>query len=157
MPLPIHGDGMAMRSYLHVSDVAAAFELILFKVVAGEVYSIGAQQERSVVSVARDIAAYFNKDLDPCIQHVNDRAFNDRRYFICDKKLLQIGWQETIDWSTGLKQTIEWYLGEGGTPVYWQNGEMDDALTAHPRMLKEDKGIQPDETANLQLRTPRKF
>jgi dTDP-D-glucose 4,6-dehydratase len=68
-----------MRSYLNVHDVTAPFELILFKCVAVHVNNIDTQQERSVVSMAIDIAAHFNKDLYACIQHVSDRAFSDRR------------------------------------------------------------------------------
>lgn len=149
LPMPIHGDGMAMRSYLHVSDVAAAFEVILFNGVVGEVYNIGTQKERSVVSVAKDIAAHLKKDIESSIDYVEDRAFNDRRYFICDKKLLAMGWNESIGWPQGLKQTIDWYLGEGGKPEYWHNGNMDKALSAHPRML----GSGED---GFKLDTPRK-
>lgn len=139
-PLPIHGDGLAMRSYLYVTDVAAAFERILFKGVDGEVYNIGTQQERSVLSVAKDIAAHFHLEINSALSHVEDRAFNDRRYFICDKKLAQIGWRESVDWSEGLRQTIEWYLGEGGKPEYWENGDLQRALCAHPRMLNGQSG-----------------
>lgn len=162
LPLPIHGDGMSMRSYLHVQDVARAFELILFKGVVGEIYNIGTQQERSVLSVAEDIAAHFGRDPKSSVMHVKDRAFNDRRYFICDKKLLHMGWRETIDWSRGLKETIEWYLGDGGKAEYWENGDMLGALAAHPRML--DKGatgrIAGDGShvtgSSLELSTPRR-
>lgn len=140
LPLPIHGDGMSMRSYLFVQDVAAAFELILLKGCVGEVYNIGTQQERSVLSVAQDIAKHFGRDGKSSIVHVPDRAFNDRRYFICDRKLLSMGWSESVNWQEGLKQTIDWYLGKGGDPAYWENGDMQSALAAHPRMLDKRGG-----------------
>jgi dTDP-D-glucose 4,6-dehydratase len=85
LPLPIHGVGVAMRSYLHVHDAASAFELILFNGVVGEFYNIATPQERSVVSVAKDIAAFFNHDASSSMIHVEDRPFNDRRYLIWDK------------------------------------------------------------------------
>ena len=49
----------------------------------GETYNIGTQKERSVVDVARDICKLFNRDPDATVKHVRDRAFNDRRYFMC--------------------------------------------------------------------------
>ena len=81
---------MATRSYLYVDDVAAAFELILHKGAVGETYNIGSQRERSVLSVARDILRLFGLPASR-IAHVRDRAFNDRRYFVCDRKLAALG------------------------------------------------------------------
>jgi UDP-glucose 4,6-dehydratase len=75
--LPVHGDGLAVRSYLFVEDVAAAFDTVLHKGVVGEVYNIGTQIERAVVDVAKDISKYFGVTTDK-ITHVKDRAFNDR-------------------------------------------------------------------------------
>jgi dTDP-glucose 4,6-dehydratase len=137
LPLPIHGDGMSLRSYLNVEDVAAAFELILYKGSVGEVYNIGTQKERSVMSVAQDIAAHFGRK-NVSIVHVPDRAFNDRRYFIDDTKLLKMGWTESVDWINGLKQTIEWFLREGSDPGYWETGDVQSALEAHPCMLDKN-------------------
>jgi UDP-glucose 4,6-dehydratase len=134
LPLPIHGDGQSLRSYLYVTDVAAAFELVLTKGEVGEVYNIGTQQERSVLSVAQDIATHFSRDITTTLTNVQDRAFNDRRYFISDKKLLQLGWTESVGWREGLKRTIDWYLGEGGRSAHWENGDMEGALSAHPHV-----------------------
>lgn len=77
MELPIHGDGMSTRSYLHVDDVAEAYMTVLRKGSVGETYNIGTQKERTVVDVARDIAAIFKLPEDKIV-HVNDRAFNDQ-------------------------------------------------------------------------------
>jgi UDP-glucose 4,6-dehydratase len=73
----VHGDGEAVRSYLYVEDVAAAFETVLHKGLLGEVYNIGTQIERSVLSVASDICKYFGLP-EGKVLHVRDRAFNDR-------------------------------------------------------------------------------
>jgi dTDP-D-glucose 4,6-dehydratase len=73
----VHGDGQAVRSYLYVEDVAAAFDTVLHKGQIGEVYNIGTQIERSVVSVAEDICSHFGLPGTKAI-HVRDRAFNDR-------------------------------------------------------------------------------
>ena len=58
----------------------------------GETYNIGSQRERTVLSVARDILKLFDLPASK-ISHVRDRAFNDRRYFVCDKKLASLGAQ----------------------------------------------------------------
>ena len=77
--LPVHGNGGAVRSYLHVRDVARAFDTVLHKGIVGEVYNIGTQKERSVLEVVNAIADHMKISKDK-IQHVNDRAFNDQRY-----------------------------------------------------------------------------
>ncbi|KAK9821597.1 hypothetical protein WJX81_003774 [Elliptochloris bilobata] len=128
--LPIHGGGTSTRSYLFVEDVAAAFETILVKGRIGETYNIGTQKERTVLDVAHDIVKVFNLPSDN-ITHVRDRAFNDQRYFICDKKLAALGWKEQTSWEEGLRKTIDWYLANGFGD-YWENGDIENALRPHP-------------------------
>lgn len=70
--LPVHGDGLSVRSYLHVEDVAAAFDVVLHKGVVGEVYNIGTTKERTVLAVAKDICRHF-KLPESNIIHVADR------------------------------------------------------------------------------------
>ena len=77
LDLTVHGDGMSTRSYMFVEDVADAYITVLHKGTIGETYNIGTQQERTVLSVARDIGKYFNLPESKII-HVKDRAFNDR-------------------------------------------------------------------------------
>lgn len=135
MPLPIHGDGLAVRSYLYVEDVACAFDKVLHYGKIGEIYNIGTKIERTVKDVARDIANYFDMPSE-ALQNVRDRAFNDRRYFICDKKLASLGWKEETTWEVGLAKTIEWYRTTGSDPRFWENGNMDAALEPHPQAQK---------------------
>lgn len=70
--------GEATRSYLYIDDVAEAFDIILHKGRIGETYNIGTQKERTVAEVAADIARHFGLPAQK-IEHVRDRAFNDRR------------------------------------------------------------------------------
>jgi UDP-glucose 4,6-dehydratase len=130
--LPIHGDGLALRSYLYVEDVADAYITVLLKGKVGETYNIGTQKERTVLDVARDICSIFSMP-DSKVVHVRDRDFNDRRYYICDKKLLELGWKETTPWLEGLKKTVDWYK-EHGSSSYWTNGNVEAALVAHPTL-----------------------
>lgn len=116
--LPIHGDGLGTRSYLHVSDAVSAFATILDRGVLGEVYNIGTAQERTTLSVAEDICAQFNLDPETSIEFVQDRPFNDRRYYIDSGKLHHIGWVPEKTWEHGLAETISWYKNHN-TDEYW--------------------------------------
>ncbi|CAL4938787.1 unnamed protein product [Urochloa decumbens] len=130
LPLPIHGDGSNVRSYLYCEDVAEAFEVILHKGEVGHVYNIGTVKERRVIDVAKDICKLFGLDTEKVIRFVENRPFNDQRYFLDDQKLKRLGWAERTPWEEGLKKTIEWYTTN---PDYW--GDVTGALLPHPRML----------------------
>ncbi|KAL7000665.1 Rhm1p [Sarracenia purpurea var. burkii] len=129
-PLPIHGDGSNVRSYLYCEDVAEAFEIILHKGEVGHVYNIGTNKERRVLDVAKDICRLFSLNPDEVIKFVENRPFNDQRYFLDDQKLKNLGWSERTTWEEGLKKTMEWYVQN---PVWW--GDVSGALLPHPRML----------------------
>ncbi|GER45113.1 dTDP-glucose 4,6-dehydratase [Striga asiatica] len=135
--LPIHGDGSNVRSYLYCEDVAEAFEVILHKGEVGHVYNIGTKKERRVIDVAKDICKLFNMDPDKSIQFVENRPFNDQRYFLDDQKLHNLGWSERTVWEEGLKKTIEWYTSN---PDWW--GDVSGALLPHPRMLMMPGGLE---------------
>lgn len=128
--IPIHGDGMATRSYMHVNDAASAFDVILHKGGLREIYNIGAMQERTVLSVAHDIGKALGVELSGSITFVSDRKFNDRRYFIDCSKLYSLGWTEQIPWEDGLRDTVEWYKANGEESGYWLN--LSEALLPHP-------------------------
>ena len=128
--IPIHGDGLATRSYMHVSDAASAFDAILHEGELKGVYNIGAHEERTVLSVAQDICNALGKDTSQTIHHVQDRKFNDRRYFIDCSKLIALGWTQKVSWEDGLKETIEWYTENDDKSGYWSN--LSGALVAHP-------------------------
>ncbi|KAH7300439.1 hypothetical protein KP509_24G062900 [Ceratopteris richardii] len=129
-PLPIHGDGSNVRSYLFCEDVAEAFEVVLHKGEVGNVYNIGTTRERRVLDVAKDICKLFELDPKKVIEFVDNRPFNDQRYFLDDKKLKDLGWEERTPWEEGLRKTMEWY---SKNPDWW--GDVSGALVPHPRML----------------------
>ncbi|CAL5403956.1 unnamed protein product [Camellia sinensis] len=129
-PLPIHGDGSNVRSYLYCEDVAEAFEIILHKGEVGHVYNIGTHKERRVLDVAKDICRLFSLDSNSVIKFVENRPFNDQRYFLDHQKLKNLGWSERTTWEEGLKKTMEWYVSN---PDWW--GDVSGALLPHPRML----------------------
>lgn len=128
--LPIHGDGSNVRSYLYCEDVAEAFEIILHRGEVGHVYNIGTKKERRVIDVARDICRLFSLDPDTHVKFVENRPFNDQRYFLDDEKLKKLGWFESTAWEEGLRKTMDWYVKN---PDWW--GDVSGALLPHPRML----------------------
>ncbi|KAL9237954.1 hypothetical protein vseg_012442 [Gypsophila vaccaria] len=130
LPLPIHGDGSNVRSYLYCEDVAEAFETILHKGEIGHVYNIGTLKERTVLDVAKEICNLFSRNPDETIKFVENRPFNDQRYFLDDQKLKRLGWSERTNWKEGLLKTMEWYVRN---PDWW--GDVSGALVPHPRML----------------------
>ncbi|GAQ88206.1 UDP-L-Rhamnose synthase [Klebsormidium nitens] len=152
-PLPIHGDGCNVRSYLYCEDVAEAFECILHKGEIGHVYNIGTQKERRVKDVAGDICNLVGVDSEKVVHFVENRPFNDQRYFLDDKKLKQLGWEERTSWKDGLQKTMEWYRDNKD---WW--GDVSGALVAHPRLgagvgsasskdLKLAVGVEEEEKA----------
>lgn len=110
--VPIYGDGLNVRDWIHVTDHARALDLLLQKGEPGQVYNIGSDNERSNLELTRMILGYFNQG-DDRIEFVEDRKGHDRRYAIDATKIKSLGWspEYTRDkFEAGLKQTIEWYL-----------------------------------------------
>jgi dTDP-glucose 4,6-dehydratase len=106
----IHGKGDSIRSFIHVYDVCVAVEIILKFGSFGEIYNIGSnpENEKTVIDVAKYlINKLFNtEDYDKYIEYVNDRPFNDKRYFIDNKKLKNLEWEQTINFNEGVYMVI---------------------------------------------------
>ena len=110
--VPVYGDGLYVRDWIHVTDHATALDLLLHKGVAGEVYNIGVDNERSNMEITKMMLEIMGKG-EEMIEHVTDRPGHDRRYAIDAAKIVSLGWQPdyTQDkFEQGLKETVEWYL-----------------------------------------------
>jgi dTDP-glucose 4,6-dehydratase len=127
--ISIHGDGDVTRSYMHVDDAGSAFDVILHRGTPAQIYNIGSREERTILSVARDVCKLLDRDPETTLEHVSDRAFNDRRYFIDCSKLLALGWRQEKSWDVGLAETVRWY-SNNDLSAYW--GEFSPALRPHP-------------------------
>ena len=106
----IHGKGTTVRNFIDVYDVCTAVDIILNKGTIGEIYNIGSEKnnEHSVLDVASMLIKYIHNtdSIDEYITFVEDRPFNDMRYFISNDKLVELGWKQTIDFKDGLKNII---------------------------------------------------
>jgi len=104
----IQGNGSSVRAFLHAYDTAKAFEVILEKGVIGEIYNIGCDEgmEYSVLDVAKHLIKKIkNTDkYDEWIEYIEDRPFNDKRYYISNKKLKDLGWTIDIKFETGIEE-----------------------------------------------------
>jgi UDP-glucose 4,6-dehydratase len=132
-PCCIHGDGSNSRHFIFVEDVAAAFVKILHNGVVGETYNIGCEEEYTNMEVAEKLVSAVHpdtKDVGKYIEHVEDRAFNDVRYFINSTKLHSLGWKPEVEFSEGLKRTVAWYKT---VPQDWWEIGTDSALAPHPQ------------------------
>jgi dTDP-glucose 4,6-dehydratase len=109
--LTVQGDGSARRSFLHVDDTCSAFEIILTSGIVGEVYNIGADEvsEFTVLEIAELLVQLIKKtkNYQSFINFVEDRPFNDSRYFISNEKLKQLGWKIRIPFMEGIKNLIK--------------------------------------------------
>ena len=109
-PLPVYGDGMQIRDWLHVSDHCSAIDTVLHKGKIGEVYNIGGNNEKANIEIVKLIIKTLGKSED-LIEYVKDRPGHDRRYAIDNTKITtQLGWAPAYTFEQGIAETIEWYL-----------------------------------------------
>ena len=110
--VPMYGDGLYVRDWIHVTDHASALDLLLHKGEPGGVYNIGVDNERSNIEITKMILKIMGKGED-MIEHVADRPGHDRRYAIDASRILALGWKPdyTRDkFEQGLRETVQWYL-----------------------------------------------
>jgi dTDP-glucose 4,6-dehydratase len=110
LPLPVYGDGLYTRDWIHVQDHCRALETVLFKGVPGRVYNIGGDQEKRNLDVVHRILEQLGKGTD-LIRFVNDRPGHDRRYAIDATRIKEeLGWAPATSFEEGLSDTIRWYV-----------------------------------------------
>jgi dTDP-glucose 4,6-dehydratase len=116
-PLPIYGDGLYVREWLHVEDHCRALALVLAKGKPGEVYNVGSGEERANLDVAREILRLAGQP-ETLLRHVKDRPGHDRRYALDHTKISRdLGWAPAIRFAAGLRHAVEWYQRN---EAWWQ-------------------------------------
>jgi dTDP-glucose 4,6-dehydratase len=106
--LPLYGDGMNERDWLHVMDHCRALDLLIDRGVSGEVYNVGGGNDVRNADLTRRILRLLGKP-DTLIRHVQDRPGHDRRYSLDTTKLRSLGWTPQVEFERGLAETIAWY------------------------------------------------
>lgn len=118
-PLPIYGDGLNIRDWLHVWDHCRALDIVINQGKPGEIYNIGGNSEIKNIDLVKRICGLMDKlapnlPVSPAsklITFVKDRPGHDRRYAINATKIkTELGWEPQQTISTGLRQTVEWYI-----------------------------------------------
>ena len=110
-PLPVYGDGLNVRDWLHVEDHATAIWAVATRGRVGEVYNIGGSAELANITVVRQLLRCLGKP-ESLIHYVEDRAGHDRRYAMNTDRICRVlGWRPSYRFDAGLAATVEWYLG----------------------------------------------
>jgi dTDP-glucose 4,6-dehydratase len=108
IPLPLYGDGLNIRDWMHVEDHCRALDLLIEKGTNGEVYNVGGGSEVANVDLTHMILDLVGRPRS-LIRPVQDRPGHDRRYSLDTSKARALGWTPRQDFAEGLGKTVEWY------------------------------------------------
>ena len=109
LPLPLYGDGMQVRDWLHVEDHARGIDVALTKGKIGEAYNVGGENEQHNIDVIHMMLKALGKT-ESLIKRVTDRPGHDRRYALDTSKLRALGWAPRPNFEGALRETVSWYV-----------------------------------------------
>lgn len=133
--LPVYGDGMNVRDWLHVADHCAAVALAFVKGTSGEVYNIGGNNERTNIEVVKIILSLLSKP-ESLIRYIKDRPGHDRRYALDASKIkTELGWESRYRFEIGIRETVEWYCNN---KVWWQRIKSGQYRDYYAKMYGND-------------------
>jgi dTDP-glucose 4,6-dehydratase len=115
--LPLYGDGSNIRDWIYVKDHCRAVDLVMRRGKKGEIYNIGASNEKSNLEITKKILALLSKS-ELLIKHVEDRKGHDYRYAVDSSKIKdELGWEAEFDFEKAMETTLNWYLDH---KEWWQ-------------------------------------
>jgi dTDP-glucose 4,6-dehydratase len=130
IPVPLYGDGLNVRDWLHVDDHCRAVDFLLERGRPGETYNIGGGNEVPNIDLTRRILSLVGKP-ETLIERVPDRPGHDRRYSLDCGKLRAVGWEPRVPFADGLARTVAWYREH---EAWWRPlKEADPAYREHYR------------------------
>ncbi|HEV3470616.1 MAG TPA: dTDP-glucose 4,6-dehydratase [Pyrinomonadaceae bacterium] len=130
-PIPVYGDGRNVRDWIYVEDHCRAVLAVLERGRTGEVYNVGARNERRNLEVVESVLTQMGKPLS-LVRHVKDRPGHDRRYAIDPSKVeAELGWRPRETWETGLRKTIRWYADHPDWVARARSGEYREYYAKH--------------------------
>ena len=115
--VPLYGDGLNVRGWLHVDDHCLGIDIVLDRGAAGAAYNIGGGEELTNRQLTESILELMGADWDDTVQMVDDRLGHDRRYSVDDSALRRLGYAPRHNFAEGLSQTVEWYRRN---PQWWE-------------------------------------
>jgi dTDP-glucose 4,6-dehydratase len=122
-PVPVYGDGMQVRDWIHVLDHCRGVEAAWRRGTPGEVYNFGGECEKPNIEITKTLLRLLGKP-DSLIRYVADRPGHDRRYAIdCSKAKRELGWKPEVPFERGLQETIDWYRANGDWVTTIKSGE----------------------------------
>ena len=131
--LPVYGDGLNIRDWIHVADHCEAINVVLHKGKEGNVYNVGGENERTNIEIVKLILKVLGKP-ETLIKYVKDRPGHDRRYAIDSTKLRQeLGFTPHTDFAQGMEETVKWYKDNR---VWWERIKSGAYLEYYKTMYK---------------------
>lgn len=112
-PLPLYGDGSAVRDYMHAYDHATGIDTVLHRGQTGEAYNLGAREQVPGTEVAKRVLEALGKPED-LIKYVMDRPGHDYRYSVDPSKAEALGWERKYKFADGLPETVKWFVENQG-------------------------------------------
>ncbi|HET9264905.1 MAG TPA: dTDP-glucose 4,6-dehydratase [Vicinamibacterales bacterium] len=122
LPLPLYGDGLNERDWLHVADHCRALDVVIDRGVSGQAYNVGGGNHVRNRDLTGKILQLLDKPAS-LVRHVQDRPGHDRRYSLNTEKLRALGWTPAVDFDRGLAETIAWYRENDW---WWRPIKQDD-------------------------------
>ncbi len=108
-PVPVYGDGLQVRDWLHAEDHARGVLHVLEHGEQGDVYNLSGNNYRTNLEITRKLVAACGRSMREHVQHVTDRINHDRRYAMSAAKAHELGWEPRVPFDDGLLETVQWY------------------------------------------------
>lgn len=135
-PIPVYGDGLNVRDWIHVEDHCYALDLVIQRGKQGEIYNIGADNERMNLEMVRRILDIVQKP-PSLITFVSDRPGHDRRYALDTTKIRrELGWEPKHSFEEALQRTVEWYIEN---EPWWRRVKSGEYLEYYKKVYLERK------------------
>ena len=136
-PVPVYGDGLQIRDWLHAEDHARGILCVLERGAIGNAYNIGGGNSRTNMEITKRLLDLCGRSYETHVTYVADRAGHDRRYALDASKTKALGWKPTIDFETGLSETVTWYRAHED----WWRPLRDGEFEAYYRRQYAERGL----------------
>ena len=136
-PVPVYGDGLQIRDWLHAEDHARGILCVLERGAIGNAYNIGGGNSRTNMEITKRLLELCGRSYETHVTYVADRAGHDRRYALDASKTKALGWKPTIDFETGLAETVTWYRAHED----WWRPLRDGEFEAYYRRQYAERGL----------------